>query len=271
MAEDLAGNVERFMGFADTYDAYRPTPPAAIIDILTQLAGTAKPHLVVDLGCGTGLSSRIWADRAERVVGVEPSADMRAQAEVRSAKLISDTVFEFRDGLSTETGLPDGCADIVTCSQSLHWMEPIGTFAESARILRPGGVFAAIDCDWPPTTDVAAELAYSAASKRIGAMCRERGVTDSVRKWSKEEHLQRIRESGQFKYTKEILAHGIEQGNADRLVGLMLSQGSVQSLLKLGLSEDEIGITDLRKAAAEALGDEQSTWYFSYRVRVGVR
>ena len=34
--------------------------------------------------------------------------------------------------------------------QALHWMEPAPTFGEVARLLRPGGVFAALDCDWPP-------------------------------------------------------------------------------------------------------------------------
>lgn len=271
MSEDLTANVERFTGFADCYDAYRPTPPSVIIDILIQLAGVAEPKLVVDLGCGTGLSSRIWAGRAQEIVGVEPSADMRAQAEARASAMKTNTKMRFRAGLSTETGLPDGCADIVTCSQSLHWMEPEGTFAESARILRPGGVFAAIDCDWPPVTNVEAERAYQEASSRIRALSQERGVSESVKRWSKDKHLERIRESGRFRYVREILAHGVETGNADRLVGLMLSQGSAQSLLKLGLSEEEIGIARLREAALDALGTELSPWYFSYRVRVGVK
>ena len=33
-----SANVERFMGFADVYDAYRPRPPMTVLDILTQLA-----------------------------------------------------------------------------------------------------------------------------------------------------------------------------------------------------------------------------------------
>ena len=183
MPEDLTANVERFSGFADCYDAYRPTPPAVIIDILTQLAGVAEPKFVVDLGCGTGLSSRIWTGRAKEVVGVEPSADMRAQAEARAGAMTSRTKMRFQGGLSTETGLPDGCADIVTCSQSLHWMEPDATFAESARILRSGGVFAAIDCDWPPVTNIEAELAYHEASCRIYATSQQRGVSESVKRW----------------------------------------------------------------------------------------
>lgn len=271
MAEDLSRNVERFMGFANCYDAYRPTPPSVVIDILTQLAGVREPKLVVDLGCGTGLSSRIWAGRASEVVGVEPSADMRAQAEDKAAGIATDTKMWFKAGLSNETGLPDGCADIVTCSQSLHWMEPEGTFAESARILRAGGVFAAIDCDWPPVTNVEAELAYREASRRIGTLGEKHGGADGVKRWAKDKHLERIRESGRFRYTREILVHGVEEGNAERLAGLMLSQGSVQSLLKLGLSEEEIGISELREAALKALGTEPSPWYFSYRVRVGVK
>ncbi len=45
----------------------------------------------------------------------------------------------------------EGTAGIVTCAQSFHWMEPESTFIEVARILRPGGVFAAYDYDRPPT------------------------------------------------------------------------------------------------------------------------
>ena len=40
-----------------------------------------RPRLVVDLGSGTGLSTRVWADRADEVVGVEASPEMREQAE----------------------------------------------------------------------------------------------------------------------------------------------------------------------------------------------
>ena len=40
---------------------------------------------MVDLGSGTGLSTTIWAPLADRVVGIEPSADMRRQAAARTA------------------------------------------------------------------------------------------------------------------------------------------------------------------------------------------
>ena len=262
-----SGNLTRFSGFADTYDAHRPTPNPVVVDILTQLAEVSHPNLVVDIGCGTGLSTRLWATRANKVIGIEPNPDMRHQAQDATG----DPNIAYHEGLSTDTGLPDASADIVTCSQALHWMEPEPTFAEIARILRTGGVFAAIDCDWPPTIGCGIEAAYRAFMKRVGALEKERGVSTDVQKWAKEEHLSRITASGRFRFTKELSVHQVEQGDAVRLMGLARSFGGVASLLKHGLSEEEVGLTELRQAAHKWLGDKGKPWYFSYRVRVGVK
>jgi hypothetical protein len=80
-----------------------------------------------------------------------------------------------------------------------------------------------------------------------------------------------MRTSGQFRVTKEIVLHNVERGGAERLVGLELSQGAVWMLLKNGVSEEEIGITALRATVQGLLGDAIVPWYFSYRVRLGVK
>ena len=110
-------------GFSAHYDRFRPRPPQALLDVLCRYARTDRPELVVDLGCGTGLSTRAWSGTAARIVGVEPNPAMLAAAEPAPG-------VEFREAFAAETGLDDGCADIVTCSQSLHWMEPEPTLAE---------------------------------------------------------------------------------------------------------------------------------------------
>ena len=81
----VAENIARFSGFADCYSAHRPAPPAALVDVLTQLAQASRPRLVVDVGSGTGLSTRIWARRAEEAIGVEPNPDMHREAESQTA------------------------------------------------------------------------------------------------------------------------------------------------------------------------------------------
>ncbi len=266
----VAANADRFSGFAELYDRYRPRPPEIIVDLLTQLAAKPRP-VVVDLGSGSGLSTLIWTRSAAEVVGVEPNADMRAQADERRAADSGAGTVRFVEGLSTATGLPDRYADIVTCSQSLHWMEPNGTFAEVARVLRDGGVFAAYDCDWPPTLNAEAEQAYNACRAKAEALERQLRLAPEVHQWNKGGHLERIRQSGRFRYVKEVGLHHVESGGAERLVGLALSQGEIATLLKHGVGEDEIGITALREAAHHALGDAIVPWFWSYRLRMGMR
>ena len=74
-----------------------------------------------------------------------------------------------------------------------------------------------------------------------------------------------------FRFVKEILVHSIETGDAERLVGLWRSQGSVATLMKHGMTEAEIGLDALVRAAKHALGDSTVPWYWSYRVRIALR
>ena len=267
---DLTANVERFTGFAEVYDRYRPNPPEILYSLLSGLRGVERPTRVVDLGSGTGLSTFYWHEGADEIIGVDPSDDMRAIAEA-SAKAMGAYDVRFVSGFSTDTGLPDACADIVTCSQSLHWMDPEPTFAEVARILRPGGVFAAYDCDWPPTVGWEAEDAYLHAHRLAIALEKERHLAPDLKHWPKPEHLGRMRDSGRFRHVKEILVHSTEIGNAERFVGISLSQGHIAKLLQAGVQEHEIGIDRLREVAHNTLGDEMRPWHWSYRVRVGIR
>jgi SAM-dependent methyltransferase len=264
-------NIERFSGYADRYDAYRPQPPLVIRDILRQVSQAEHLRLVVDFGSGTGLSTCIWADQADEVIGIEPNADMRRQAEARTATQGNMRNLRYVDALSSKTGLPDSCADIVTCSQSLHWMEPEPTFAEAARILRMGGVFAAYDCDWPPTVRWEAEAAYNSFVANAEAIGESRGWYKGLVKWAKEQHLARMEASGHFRHLKEIVLHHLEMGNAGRFIGLALSQGSVAALFKRGISEEEVGLDLFRAVCERTIGSQPIPWYFSYRVRLGIK
>lgn len=264
---DFSANIARFTGFAGHYDRHRPSPPGALASLLTQIAQCGRPSLVVDLGCGTGLSTRYWSGHAEKVTGVEPSASMREQAQSLGGENVS-----YREGFSHATGLPDGAADLVTCSQALHWMDPHPTFREAVRILRPGGVFAAYDYDWPPvTTSPEADEFYRRCVLHSHRLENEHNVSIGLQKWEKNGHLTRMHESGCFRVTRECLLHHTDTGNAGRLVGLLLSQGHVQTLLKNGFTEADMEIDRLREVADRTLGPEPQEWFWGSRVRVGVK
>ena len=260
----LRGSGYERRGFAEGFDANRPSPPAALLELLCVEARVERPRLVVDLGSGTGLSTRAWADRADEVVGVEASPEMRAQAEAATS---AENV-RFVHAYAQATGLPDGEADIVTCSQALHWMEPEPTFAEAARILRPGGIFAAYDYDWPPIVDWEVEAAFEEMLRlaRVG-----RRPDGERMRYAKDAHLERIKRSGHFRYARELVLHSRERGGADRIVGMALSLGPLTVMLDDGTTEQEIGLDVLRETAERVLGGSEVDIHLGYRVRIGVK
>ncbi|MEO8263929.1 MAG: class I SAM-dependent methyltransferase [Ilumatobacteraceae bacterium] len=297
----LDANAQRFSGFANLYDTVRPVPPAALADVLTRYAG-GRADLVVDLGSGTGLSTRWAAIWAAEVVGVEPSSDMRD----RAAAATDQANVRYVQGWSNDTSLPDASADIVLAVQALHWMEPVSTFVEVARLLRPGGVFASLDCDWPPSVgDARAEQAWHTARETVASHERELAgwthsaapvrrspssspqtdelrptpsgdstaavtITDGVQFWHKGEHLRRMVASGQFQHCVEIAALGDERGNADRFVQLFKSQGDYQALRRHGLDDAALGVEQFSSDVQAILGTNERPFWFTYRARVGV-
>jgi ubiquinone/menaquinone biosynthesis C-methylase UbiE len=255
-------------GKASSYNRVRPTPPPTLLDLLTQLIGMPHPALVVDLGSGTGLSTTIWGERAERMIGIEPNADMRKEAIHKVEDHPYTAHIEYREGVAHQTGLPDGCADIVTAAQSFHWMEPTATLAEIARILRPGGLFAAYDYDSPPAIHWELDRLAQEGSLRLVELVRARGLAQSLKIWPKNKSLDPLRESTHFRFTREVLLHHIEQGNAARFLEMMQSSALNH---QFQFTEQEIGFDRLRQAALQHIGSEPIPWYFSYRVRIGVK
>jgi SAM-dependent methyltransferase len=257
-------------GRADEYDAVRPQPPEVLVDILTQFIEDERPRLVVDLGSGTGLSTGLWAERAHRVIGIEPNDEMRGVAQQRLQRQGFPNV-EFHAGRSNHTGLEDGCVDIVTCSQSLHWMEPHSTFAEVGRILRHGGLFVAYDYDWPPTVGWEVEQAYEQLMERVQHIEQALGGLHEQGRWEKEGHLRRMRESGQFRFAKEILLHHVEEGDAARFVRLTASNYLAELKEQVGINDHEIGFDNFKAEVERFIGDQTLGFYFSYRVRMGIK
>ena len=253
------------------YERTRPMPPPVLLHILTQLIHMPHPALVVDLGSGTGLSTMIWGERAQHVIGIEPNDDMRALAMRKLEQHPYAERIEYRKGFSNQTDLPDESADIVTCAQSLHWMEPTSTLAEIARILRPGGIFAAYDYSWPPTLNWELEQVYQEVDERFDALMQERSLAQNLQKWSKDKHLARMHDSGHFCFTRELLLHHMEQGDAARFIGMVLTNAYAHEFKQNTITEQEINFDRLKSAALQLIGSKPIPWYFSYKVRIGIK
>lgn len=254
-------------GFADVYDRYRPAPPVEVLDVLAHVAGTARPSVVVDLGCGTGLSTRAWAERAEGIIGVEPNPRMVDQARAATPQ----TNVRYIEAYASDTGLPGGEADLVTACQAFHWMEPQPVLAEGVRLLRPGGVFAACDYDVPPVVEPEVDAAFAALFEARHEARERLGLRAGASSWPKSKHLEQIRASGHFRYAREVLAHGWWETDAERTIGLAESLGGPREIFGGQAPRVDETFEVLRETAMRVLGDRTWPAMLCYRLRVGIK
>lgn len=134
-----------FSGLAADYSAGRPDYSPVILSwIRNALGGNGGDLVAADVGAGTGIWTRMLASTEfDRVIAIEPNADMRNQGAVDSDGL----GIEWVDGSAENTGMPAGSVDLVTMASSFHWADTQKAFVEFNKILKARGVFCAL---WNP-------------------------------------------------------------------------------------------------------------------------
>ena len=83
-----------------------------IDDLLTE-----RPRLVLDVGCGTGITTRLFSERGCEVLGIEPDPRMAAVARRRGATV--------EDGSFEEWDARGRLFDLLVAGQSWHWVDPV--------------------------------------------------------------------------------------------------------------------------------------------------
>jgi ubiquinone/menaquinone biosynthesis C-methylase UbiE len=134
-----------FTGLAVDYSKYRPGYAPQVATAIGGFLGRALSDLdAVDVGAGTGIWTRMLASLGLRsVTAIEPNDDMREQGITTSKQ----TGISWRSGSAEATDLPSSSADLVTMASSFHWPDFDRACNEFHRVLKPGGVFAAL---WNP-------------------------------------------------------------------------------------------------------------------------
>jgi ubiquinone/menaquinone biosynthesis C-methylase UbiE len=99
-----------------------------------------EPRTILDVGFGQGRTAAVLVRAGHRVLGVDPSATMVSQANARNRAACRDGRAVLRHGDSVTVPFPDGSADAAITAHTVYFMPyPAATFADSARVLRPGG------------------------------------------------------------------------------------------------------------------------------------
>ncbi len=128
-------SISRFSDRAELYARHRPDYPGAVVDILKAEADLSAKSVVADIGSGTGISTRLLAPHVELIYGVEPNAEMRAEAE----RVEPDNAVSV-EGTAEVTGLVSGKLDFVVAATAFHWFKEAEARREFQRILKPTGL-----------------------------------------------------------------------------------------------------------------------------------
>jgi trans-aconitate methyltransferase len=127
-----------FGSVAELYDAVRPSYPAAALDDVIAHAGLRPGDRMIEVGAGTGKLTALLVARGQRVLAIEPSAEMAAVLRGREL-----------DGVEiAETGFeqwrPDSPAPALVSAAAWHWTAPELRYRLAAAAVTPGGTLAAI-------------------------------------------------------------------------------------------------------------------------------
>ena len=124
---------DHFSRVADGYAAYRPAYPAALVQLLAELA--PAHDLAWDAGCGSGQLSVGLVRRFTRVIATDVSAEQLARAAPHPR-------IDYRRVSAEAAGVPSRTVDLAVAAQAAHWFDLPAYYAEVRRVSRPGAILA---------------------------------------------------------------------------------------------------------------------------------
>ncbi|XP_077861677.1 putative methyltransferase DDB_G0268948 [Saccoglossus kowalevskii] len=126
---------------SDAYYKFRPSYPTAVVERIITFLGhkSSGPYnLAVDVGCGSGQSTRLLCDHFEKVIGYDVS-ESQVQYAVESNH---STNIEYKLGSAENIPVADSTVDLVTSATASNWFDEQHFYNEVDRILKPNGCVA---------------------------------------------------------------------------------------------------------------------------------
>lgn len=135
----------RFGHIAEEFERYRPDYPPELFERILAAVPRNVRERAVDLGAGTGKSTRALLPHFREVIAVEPDSGMVAKLRKESPEVVVHNV------TAEDFSQPASTVDLVTVGNALHWMDLQRVFANVHAWLRSGGIFAVYDRPLPKT------------------------------------------------------------------------------------------------------------------------
>ncbi|WP_307873883.1 MULTISPECIES: class I SAM-dependent methyltransferase [unclassified Frankia] len=208
-----------FAGTAGYYARHRPGyPPAFLAEIARRFSLSGAGRLL-DLGCGPGTLAVALASQVSEAIGVDPEADMLAEA-ARQADLAG--IHNVRWVEAHAESLPSdlGVFQLVTMGRSFHWMRRDQVLESLAEMVAPAGGLAIVNdnCLVRPETDWQRSVA-AIQEKFLGTVGR---VGDGAFVPPAESPETVLRRSA-FRHVERIVYEFERQWTVEQIIGYMYS------------------------------------------------
>ncbi len=125
---------DHFSVIARTYASFRPRYPRALFDFVASIVD--RHRLAWDCGAGNGQATVDLAERFEKVIGTDSSAEQLAKAPAHPK-------IEWLVAPAESVPIATGSVDLTTVAQALHWFDHDRFYAEVTRVSAPGAAIAA--------------------------------------------------------------------------------------------------------------------------------
>lgn len=136
---------------SEDYSVYRPGPPPSFYTRLAALGVGLEGQTILDLGTGTGVLARQFANQQSVVYGVDKSTEQIAMAK----RLAEDEGVSATFAVHHAEQLPwrDAMFDVVTANQCWLYFDREKTIHELRRVLKPDGCLVTSHFSWLPRHD----------------------------------------------------------------------------------------------------------------------
>ncbi len=126
---------------AEKYAKYRWDYAAGAIEAVINMTHMALNSTMADLGAGTGILTKHFIGKAQKIYAIEPNAEQR---QILTRELGAFPSVVVMESSAEATQLPDHSVDVITVAQAIHWFEPEPARQEMTRILKKNGWLALI-------------------------------------------------------------------------------------------------------------------------------
>jgi ubiquinone/menaquinone biosynthesis C-methylase UbiE len=130
----MSTKLGKFGEFVKQYEKARKPYPPEVFAYLKKLSSANDPN-ILDLGCGTGISTRQLA-KVGRVIGCDPDPIMLRAA--KNHKRINKEKYVL--GKAEKLPFKNQTFDVVTAFSAFHWFNNDKSIKEIRRVLKPGGI-----------------------------------------------------------------------------------------------------------------------------------